>query len=363
MNHASPLVEMRDVERTPTPALSMSCTILRGGPSILAASGALNSLRTCTGQQDEVTTDPEWFVGINIASGKIPWVVELFGGHQLVAAMLFAERCIFSLPTGYLKSDGGFGEESLICPANMRATYLPALLEGLFARRSVLIAHVAQDAHAETAFVTLANDSKIGLEWKRRPSHYLLSLHASMEETLAPYGVRTRRNLRYYLRKCRSEGCRFLSELNGDERLEAVMSLSDSATHRLPVVSVMRREATMQAISGSFALGIRAADGSWASYLTGWRRGQRSFVYVQMNRVTEKNSSFGTAIRAFLMEEEIARGTREIIFVGGTSRVFMACCDEALCVDLIARRRGRRTKVLSFLMNRLLGPGHPLRSR
>ena len=362
MDHASPRVEMRDVDRAPTPALSMSCTVLRGGPRILAASGALNSLRARTGQQDEVTTDPNWFVGIATAGGKIPWVVELSGGDQLVAAMLFAERCIFGLPTGYLKAEGGFGEESLICPANMRATYLPALLEGLFRRRSVLIAHVAQDAHAETAFATLADDSKIDLEWKQRPSHYLLPLCASMEETLAPYGVRTRRNLRYYLRKCRSEGYRFLSELSGDERMEAVMSLSDSATHRLPVVSALRREATMQATPGSFALGIRTADGSWVSYLTGWRRGQRSFVYVQMNRVTEKNSSFGTAIRAFLMEEEIARGTREIIFVGGTSRVFMRCCEDALCVDLIARRRGLRTRVLSFFFNRLLGPDHPLGS-
>ncbi len=351
------------IEQAPTLASPKSCKILRGEHQILAASGPLRSLRVRTGQQDDVTTDPEWFVSMTIASKRIPWVVELFDGEELVAAMLFAERLVSGFPSGYLKADGAFGEEFLICPPALSATYMPMLLGKLFDQRSVSIAHVAQSVNAETAFAHLPDETGIEVEWKPRPSHYRLPLRASMEETLAPYGVRTRRNLRYYLRKSRSEGCQFLSELNGEERLEAVSSLTDRVTHNLSIKATLLREKTMQATREAFALGMRAADGSWLSYLTGWRRGQRTFVYWQMNHVTSGNSSISTAMRAFLMEKEIARGTKEIVFVGGTSLVLMRCCEEDLCVDLIARRRSLRSRLLSLLLRRLLPPGHPLSNR
>jgi hypothetical protein len=175
--------------------------------------------------------------------------------------------------------------------------------------------------------------------------------------------VRTRRNLRYYLRKSRAEKCRFTAELSPEERIKAVNSLYEFATHRLPEKSAMGRELALQVVPGSFAVGMQAENGTWLSYLAGWRRPGRTYAYWQMNRVTGGNSSVSTAIRAFLMEEEIAQGTKEMVFVGGTSQVFMRCCEEDLCIDLIARRRGLRSGILSRILGRLLPAGHPLSAR
>src|SRR5450631_3086725 len=96
---ASPRLK-KVVEQAPVLAFPKSCKILRGEHRIRAASGALRSLRSRTGQQDDVTTDPEWFVSMTIASKRVPWVVELFDGEELVAAMLFAERLVLGIPSG-----------------------------------------------------------------------------------------------------------------------------------------------------------------------------------------------------------------------------------------------------------------------
>lgn len=343
--------------------LPTSCTVLRGRSGILAASNSLQGLRCRSAQDADVTTDPEWFTAMAVANTTIPWVVQLFEGTELVAAILLAERCVLGIPSGYLKADGGFGDEFLICAAERRSQYLPLLLRGLFEHRAVLIAHIPQPADADTAHARMAKVDGIDVEWKSRTSHHRLPLASTMEETLAPYGVRTRRNLRYYLRKSRSENCRFSGELSRQERIDAVNSLYEFATHRLPVKSAMGRELALQAVPGSFAMGMQAEDGTWLSYLAGWRRPGRTYAYWQMNRVTGGNTSVSTAIRAFLMEEEIAQGTKEIVFVGGTSQVFMRCCEEDPCIDLIARRRGLRSGVLSRILGRLLPAGHPLSAR
>src|SRR5664279_2618751 len=168
----------KTIEQAPILAFPKSCKVLGGEHKIRAASGELRSLRARTGQQDDVTTDPEWFVSMTIASKRVPWVVELFDGEELVAAILFAERLVLGIPSGYLKADGAFGEEFLICPPALRAMYLPMLLQGLFDRRSVSIAHVAQSVNAETAFAHLPDEREIEVEWKPRPSHYRLPLRA-----------------------------------------------------------------------------------------------------------------------------------------------------------------------------------------
>jgi hypothetical protein len=177
-----------DDEASAAIVLPTSCAVLRGETGILAASSRLENLRNRSEQDADVTTDPKWFVAMAAANKTIPWVVELFEGPDLVAAMFLAERCVVGLPSGYLKADGGFGDEFLICAPDRRDLYFPLLLRGLFEHRAALIAHIPQPAESGTAHARLGEADRIDVEWKSRTSHHRLPLASTMEETLAPYG-------------------------------------------------------------------------------------------------------------------------------------------------------------------------------
>jgi hypothetical protein len=255
----------------------------------------------------------------------------------------------------------GMDEGFLICRPELRSAYLPLMLSGLFSRSSAMIAHVAQLADSDTAYAAPSDLTALEVERKQGLYHHRIRLRETMEKTLASYGARTRRNIRHFLRKARAEGCRFIADLTHEQRLDAVMNLLVHATHKVTAESARLRETAMQSTSNSFAMGVQDANGCWLSYLTGWRRGTRTFVFWQMNRITDKRSSIGTATRSFLMEEEIARGTTEIVFVGGSSEVFKRCCDVDQSVHLIIRRQGFRGWALSRLLERMVAPGHPLK--
>jgi hypothetical protein len=343
-------------------ATARSCTVVCGSRKILAIREEIRALRMWTGQEQDATTDPDWFVRMIMAQSCNPWIVLLSEQGRLVAAMVLAERRIFGLPSGYMKAEG-MDQGFLICRPEQRSAYFPLLLNGLFSRRSALIAYVAQLAISETAHAGPADPSALVVEWKQALYHYRLRLSETMEKTLASYGVHTRRNLRYYLRKARAEGCRFIAELPGEQRLEVVKSLRSHATHGVSVESARLREAAIQSVPNSFAMGVQEADGSWVSYLTGWRREGQTFVCWQMNLARDKSSSMGTAMRSFLMEEEIARGATEIVFLGGSSEVFKRCCEVDPSVHLFMRRRGLRGWALKALLERTVVSGHPLRTK
>jgi hypothetical protein len=343
-------------------AIARSCIVARGSRQILALRDQILALRVQAGQQEDVTNDPDWFVSMTLARSFNPWVVLLNEQQRPAAAILFAERHILGFPSGYMKAEG-MDEGFLICRPELRSTYLPLLLNGLFSRSSATIAHVAQLTQSDTAHSAPADSSALDVEWKQGLYHHRISLMETMEETLASYGPRTRRNLRYYLRRARANGCSFIAALTGEQRLRAVTSLRAHATHKVTAESARLREGAIQSVANSFAMGMQGPNGIWLSYLTGWRSGTRTFVYWQMNRTSSASSSIGTAIRSFLMEQEIARGATEIVFVGGSSEVFKRCCKVDQSVHLIVRRRGLRGWALSRILERTVVPGHPLKQQ
>src|ERR1035438_4053551 len=85
--------------------------------------------------------------------------------------------------------------------------------------------------------------------------------------------------------------------------------------------------------------GVRAADGRWLSLVGGRRRPGAVALDWQMNLAGLQRYSLCTAMRAFLLEYEIAQGTRRVFFEGGTPhsmRHSFACTD---VVDIIVQRR------------------------
>lgn len=350
-------VDTRSPSRDSTTGLF--CTVFRGRREILALRQQIWSLRVGAGLQEDPTTDPDWFVNTAISQSYIPWIVILADQQGPVAAMLLAERSILGLPSGFLKAEG-MDRCFLICCSHLRYLYLPILLNGLFSKRPALIVQLAQLAASETAYAAPADPRALKMAWKQLLYHHRLKLMDTKEKTLALYGAHTRRNLRYNLRRARAEGYLFFADLNNDQRLEAVRNLRPHATHRVTTESAKLREAALQSTPSSFAMGVQDANGRWVSYLTGWREGEQTTVYWQMNRAVEKSLSMNIAIRSFLMDEEIARGATEIIFVGGASGFFRHCCEVEPSVYLILRRRGLRGWALSSLLKGITDPSHPM---
>ena len=71
-------------------------------------------------------------------------------------------------------------------------------------------------------------------------------------------------------------------------------------------------------LPGSVFAGLRAKDGSWLSMIGGRRLNGTIYVDWQMNLKDFPAFSIGTALRAYLLEHEIARGTQMMTFEDGT---------------------------------------------
>jgi len=186
-----------------------------------------------------------------------------------------------------------------------------------------------------------------------------LPLQPTYDATLATLGQKTRRNLRYYRRRAESElGCQFLPEL---DIAEAELIAFNAET----MFAVSNRDAlwrlrTQRELKCPLLMGLKDKDGKLLSILAGRRHKDSTEVLWQMNREGLQSHSLSTAMRAYCIEHEIARGAQRLYMEGGTGHSIQHAFEPETLIDFAMVRNPMVVWAIRKLSNKLVSPDNML---
>lgn len=105
---------------------------------------------------------------------------------------------------------------------------------------------------------------------------------------------------------------------------------------------------------------MRDRDGRWLSLIGGRHYDCNMELYWQMNRTDIPSHSLGTAMRALLIEHEVALGMRRMYIEGGTTHSMSHAFVREKSTDLIVIRQSPVSRVIPSLVKRFLPPENML---
>ncbi len=286
----------------------------------------IHELRLRCGQQDDLTTDPEYFITANTARFTRVAAVLIRRDHQLEACVYFVEHCILGIGRGILNGGDPAGGCLMAGPEDFRVEYVhlaaQALLQsprihGVNLRISALFDHCVERMGPESRY-----RSFIARDAARK-----LPLEGTYPGMLAAMGPRTRRSLAAKRRLLEhAKHIEFLPMLEPGQALEAMLRLRTRVLPHRFVKFYRARYRLLCERPDFFCMAMRLPDGTWLSLLSGWRRDRVTYVDLQMNDRHYKKESLSAVMRCFMLEHEIARQQRLVDFVGGTSLLLRRYC-------------------------------------
>jgi hypothetical protein len=170
-----------------------------------------------------------------------------------------------------------------------------------------------------------------------------LALADTYTGMLASFGLRTKRSLRTKRRQL-EDALRpeFFPGLEPEQALAVMYYLSSRSSSPFRFKWYLRACGEfLESRPNAFAMALISHDGTWLSFLSGWRRNGTTYVDMQMNHSAFKRESLSAVMRAFLLEHEIGAGQKYLEFVGG-------CAVGAL---LRPERKSRRSLVSRFTID------------
>lgn len=329
--------------------------VLVGRRRVAGAVAALNRLRDQTGQAADHQTAPEWFLTRTLMWGSYPVVVLFMRGDIVVAAALLHGRRIAGVPIGVLKSGDLSGEGGVVAPAWQRVQVMESAVKACLQAglAHTILASVRQVVPSlplgQVYRWSLDPERTEGIDgvWQSRDVRTHLALEGSADGLTGDMGRKLRRNIRYYRKRSEQElGCRFLPMLSADQSIDAVRALHGCAPHPVPSRRAGRHEAALRCTPNGFAMGLIDRNGTWLSYLAGWRQADATYVEWQLNCADYPALSLTTVMRGYFLAHEAARGVPAVVFVGGTSAAWGRACRRELCDDLLAVRTGPMSTLL-----------------
>jgi len=358
MDQAAPRLVLGDGwPRNVRLARTPSVEILRGRPAVAAMRRMLTDLCRRTGQTGAMDA-LELFLGTPSALKKQPnlLLVGLRGGVEpivataddVAGAVLVYQYRIAGFGTRVFATDDLNGERTVIAPAGLRAQVAQLACRALMesGATTALISFEGGPEATQRPLAEAGVACRIATRLRSVPRH--LPLAGTFDSTLATLGDDTRRNLRRYRRRLeRDFGARFVAnvEMGRDEFL----AMNRASTHPLDEAIAAWQYNVMAEVAGPVFCGVRAADGRWLSVLGGRRRPGLIEIDWQMNLAGLPRYSLSTAMRSFLLEHEISRGTKRLTFVGGTPHSMRHSFARVDAVDVIVQRRS----VAAWLLRRL----------
>jgi hypothetical protein len=305
-----------------------STDLLIGVEQILSVKQELDQLRLRCHQQDDVTTDIDYFLTSKDPQNRRPIVVVFRAESALVAAAFFHQVCFVGVGSGLACGGDPMGDGLLIAPAEERETFLRCAIEELVNVQKKF--HTVRLRVKTSRPALLVDFEAPGLRNKfvERTVQHRLVLAETYEEMLGSFGLRTRRSLRAKRRQLENNlQPDFFPGIAAEEAFEAMCFLR--AKSSMPARSIWYFDGLRKMLhtrEDAFAMGLRSKDGTWLSVLSGWRRNGTTYIDVQLNHSTYMRESLSAVMRAFLLEYEISIGQKYIVFVGGCSALLERYC-------------------------------------
>jgi hypothetical protein len=303
-----------------------TCDLLLGERKLRTVLPAIRELRLRCGQQDDLTTDPQYFIAANTLKDRRVAAVLIRRDRELEACVLFFEHCKFGMGLGIFRGGDGIGESLVAGPEALRLQYIHLATQALLRHWRIHGVSLAVMASVDQCIEILGPEGE-GRMFSARNIAHKLPLESTYREVLAGMGRRTRRSLAGKRQQLESRAnVTFLPSLAPADALEAMLHLQSRSLPNRIIKFYRARTGLLRERPEFFCMGMRLPDGAWLSVLSGWRRNRVTYVDLQMNDIHYKKESLSAVMRAFLLEHEIACRQQLIHFVGGTSLLLRRYC-------------------------------------
>jgi len=328
--------------------------LLLGNRELHSHMAEIRRLRKRCGQEDDLTTDPEYFIAANALANRRCAAVLIRRDQELEACVFFYEHTRFGIGLGLFRGGDYIGESLVAGPEAFRVHYVGLASEALL--RTWRIHGVSVTIKAAMAdCIALMGPASDSRRFLGGEVQHKLRLENTYEGMLASLGPRTRRSLagkRQQLEK--NSNVRFLPSLEPEQSLEATLALEARSMYPLAGGFFHARDRLLRANGEFFSMGLRLPEGAWLSVLSGWRRNRVTYVDLQMNDMRYKKESISAVMRAYLLEHEIALGQESINFVGGSSLLLRRYCEPIEpCTDIFMGKPSLRAKFFEMVATRV----------
>jgi hypothetical protein len=298
-----------------------------GNRELLACLEEIRQLRRRCGQEDDLTTDPEYFIAANTVPNRRCAAVLIRQNRELEACVLFYEHTSCGVGLGLFRGGDYIGESLIAGPQALHVQYVHLAIQALLKKWRIHGVSITMKACATTCIQLMGPASNFR-RFRGCEIQHKLYLESTYEGMLASMGPRTRRSLagkRQQLEK--TTDLKFIAALAPEQSLEVMLGLEDKSMPHRPTEFIQARYRLQRANPDFFSMGLRLPDGPWLSIVTGWRRNGVTYVDLQMNDMHYKKESISAVMRAFLLEHEIACKQEVINFVGGSSLLLRRYCE------------------------------------
>ena len=292
-------------------------------------------LRRRCGQEDDLTTEPQYFMAANTLANRRCAAVLIRREQELEACVLFFEHTRLGIGLGLFRGGDYIGESLVAGPAAHRVHYVHLATQALLKARRIHGVSLSIKASLESCIEVMGPPSNFR-RFSATTVQHKLPLESTYEGMLARLGPRTRRSLagkRQQLEK--SAKVQFEPALDPGQSLEGMLALESNSMPQRISKFFHARYRLLRANADFFSMGLRLPDGTWLSILAGWRRHGVTYVDLQMNNMHYKKESISAVMRAFMLEHEIGRRQELINFVGGSSLLLRRYCEPMEpCTDI-----------------------------
>ncbi len=279
--------------------------------------------------------------------------------EHLLGAVLLYEYRVRGLDTRVYVTDDDGGERTVLAPAEVRLRLAAEVAQSLIQKGARMVLLSVRSEETPDFIVKQAPSARRGkpLMWasRERTMRRTLALQSTFDETLAPMGKHTRRNLRAARRRAEADlDAVFVPA--AQISLEEFMALNRLCSYPVPDrVSVWRYE-TAAKIPGGFIAGVLSRNGNWLCLLGGRRHHRVTEIGWQMNREDLEAYSPSNVMRSFLLDHEISLGTGKIYFEGGTAHSMQNAFTSDRVMDLLVSSRSLSAALLRRYAPALLPP-------
>lgn len=316
---------------------------------------SIRELRQRCGQQDDLTTDPEYFIAQNTLKGRRVAAVLISHNQQLEACVLFFEHCKLGMGLGLLRGGDYMGESLVAGPAALRLQYVHLAAQALLKNWRIHGVSLTVRESLEASLEVLGPGSGYRA-FSERCIQHKLPLTCTYAGMLTGIGPRTRRSLagkRQQLEK--SAHVVFVPFLEPAQALETMLAIEPRSAQQRIKEFYHARYRLLRDHPDFFCMGMRLPEGQWLSILSGWRCSKITYIDLQMNDLHYKKESLSAVMRAFMLEHEIdTLHQQSIHFVGGCSLLLRRYCQPTeQCTDALLWRPCLRAALLKIITPRM----------